>query len=49
MRETIVQRVIVWGNSSVIRKKGETQNGDNKKTKRAKFYEKGLFLTHTSG
>ena len=32
-------------NSSVIRRKGESQNGGNKKTKQAKFSEKRTFLT----
>ena len=31
-------------NSSLIRKKGESQNARNKKTKRAKFSEKRIFL-----
>ena len=31
--------------SSVIRQKGESQNGCYKKTKHAKFSEKGTFLT----
>ena len=31
--------------SSVIRQKGESQNGGNKKTKHAKFSEKRTFLT----
>ena len=31
--------------SSVIRKKGEFQNGGNKKSKHAKFSEKRTFLT----
>ena len=30
---------------SVIRQKGESQNGGNKKTKHAKFSEKRTFLT----
>ena len=30
---------------SVIRKKGESQNGGNKKTKHAKFSEKQIFIT----
>ena len=33
-------------NLSVIRQKGESQNGDEKKTKHAKFSEKQTFLTH---
>ena len=32
-------------NSSVIRQKGESQNGGNKKTKHAKFSDKKTFLT----
>ena len=32
-------------NSSVIRRKSESQNGGNKKTKQAKFSEKRTFLT----
>ena len=32
-------------NSSVIRQKDESQNGDNKKTKHTKFSEKRTFLT----
>ena len=32
-------------NSSVIRQKGESQKGVNKKTKHVKFFEKGIFLT----
>ena len=31
--------------SSVIRQKGKSQNGDNKKTKQAKYPEKRTFLT----
>ena len=31
-------------NSSVIRQKGESQKGVNKKTKHVKFFEKGIFL-----
>ena len=31
--------------SSVIKQKGESQNGGNKKTRYAKFSEKWLFLT----
>ena len=31
--------------SSVIRQKGESQNGGNKKSKHAKFSEKQTFLT----
>ena len=31
--------------SSVIRQNGESQNGGNKKTKHANFFEKLLFLT----
>ena len=31
--------------SSVIRQKGESQNGGNKKSKHAKFSEKRTFLT----
>ena len=34
-----------YWNSSVIRQKGESQNGYNKKTKHAKFSEKRTFLT----
>ena len=30
---------------SVIKKKGESQNGGNKKTKHAKFSEKRIFYT----
>ena len=30
---------------SVIRKKGESQNGVNKKTKHTKFSEKQIFIT----
>ena len=33
--------------SSVIRQKGESQNGCFKKTKHAKFYKKRIFLTRT--
>ena len=33
--------------SLVIRQKGESQNGCFKKTRHAKFSEKGTFLTHT--
>ena len=32
-------------NLSVIRKKGESQDGGNKKTKHSKFSEKRTFLT----
>ena len=32
-------------NSSVIKQKGESQNGGNKKTKHAKFSEKQTLLT----
>ena len=34
------------GSSSVIRQKGESENGGNKKVKHAKFSEKGTFITH---
>ena len=34
-----------WGNSSVIRQKGASQNGCYKKTKQAKFPEKPAFLS----
>ena len=30
--------------SSVIRQKGESQNGENKKTKHAEFFQKRAFL-----
>ena len=33
--------------SSVIRQKGESQNGGYKKTKHAKFFKKQTFLTHS--
>ena len=33
------------GNTLVIRRKAESQNGGNKKTKHAKFSEKRTFLT----
>ena len=36
---------IKWNNSSVLRQKGEFQNGYFKKTKHAKFFEKRTFLT----
>ena len=36
---------VVHPNSSVIRQKGKSQNGGNKKTKHAKFSEKRTFLT----
>ena len=32
-------------NLSLMRQKGESQNGGNKKTKRAEFYAKRIFLT----
>ena len=32
-------------NLSVIRQKGESQNGCNKKAKRAKYFKKRTFLT----
>ena len=38
---------LVWKKSSAVRQKGEYQNGCYKKTKHAKSFEKGTFLTHT--
>ena len=35
----------IFFKSSVIRQKGESQNGGNKKTKHVKFPEKQTFLT----
>ena len=39
--------VSLWSiiRSSVIRQKGESQNGGNEKAKHAKFFEKQTFLT----
>ena len=34
------RREIMWNRSSIIRQKGESQNGGNKKTKHAKFSAK---------
>ena len=40
-----INHVIKHANSSVIRQKGESQNGYFKRTKHAKFFEKPLFFT----
>ena len=37
--------LVLYGKSSVIRQKGESQNGGNKKAKHTKFSEKQTFLT----
>ena len=37
-----VSQSVKW---SVIKQKGESQNGGNKKAKHAEFYEKRRFLT----
>ena len=39
-------QIFAHRNSSVIRQKSEYQNGDSKKVKHAKFFEKQTFLTH---
>ena len=36
---------VLHGKSSVIRQKGESQNGGNKKAEHTKFSEKQTFLT----
>ena len=41
----LIKIFVVYHISSVIRQKGESQNGCFKKTKHAKFSEKRLFLT----